>query len=699
MITRCALVSIAAMAAALPVVLGAQGTFPTTPPPPTRLAPAKLPPFEQATLSNGVRLVLVERHGLPVLSVTLGVPAGSLLDPVGKDGLASLSAALLTKGAGRRAAEEIASAIENVGGSINSGSGPHNIGISVDALSENAPLVFQLIGDAIARPTFPEKEVELLRTQTLSGLQLQLSLPATIAGRLFARGLYGDAGYGRAATPASVRSITRGDIVAFHAANVKPKGALLVIAGDITLAKAKALAEQAFTGWTGAPAAKAAALEAPARDKTEILLVHRPGSVQSNIVIGNTAFAASDPRFYALTLANRVVGEFADSRLFMILREQKSWTYGAYSAYTRRRDIGEFSATAEVRTAVTDSSVVEMLAQLRRIGAEPVTAAELTSVKESLVGRFPLQIETASQVANMVSSSIQLGLPANYLATYRTRIAAASVAELQSAAKAAIRPEASYIVVVGDAAQLYDKLAKIAPTKIVSVQGEAMTPAQLTAKVEAPKWDLSKLVASRDSFVVFVQGKPFGFQRTSLEKTADGFRYTDDTQLGTFVQQHTELVIDAALGMRSIKQTGKVQGQDMGIDVIYANGHAKGTATAFGATGLKTVTYDTVVVAGAVDDNGISLIVPLLAWAPGAKFVVPMFASGQGKASTKTYAVVGSESVTVPAGTFEAYRVEITASEGPPVTMWVSRGVGAGRVLKYAPAGAPVEIQLAKHEP
>ncbi|MDQ6828463.1 MAG: insulinase family protein [Gemmatimonadota bacterium] len=691
-------VSMAFAAAAFPIALRAQGTFPTKPPPASRLAPAKLPPFQQATLGNGVHLVLVERHDFPVLSVTLSVPAGSLLDPPGKEGLASLTGSLLTKGAGNRGAEEISSAIENVGGSISAGAGSHYMSVNVDALSENAPLVFQLVGDAIARPTFPEKEVDLARTQTLSGLQLQLSQPASIAERAFARGLYGDAGYGRRATPASVRGITRADIAAFHSANVKPAGALLVIAGDITLAKAKMLAEQALKGWTGAPATKMAEVKAPARDKTEILLVNRPGSVQSNVIVGNTAFAASDPRYYGITLANRLVGEGADSRLFMILREQKSWTYGAYSGFTRRKDIGEFSATAEVRTSVTDSSIVEMLKQLHRIGTEPATAKELSTVKESLVGRFPLQIETAQQVANNVSTAIQLGLPPDYLATFRTRLAGVTVAEVQSAAKAAIRPEAAYVVVVGDAAQLYDKLAKIAPTKIVSVQGEAMTPAQLTAKVDAPKWDLTKLAPARDSFVVFLQGKPFGFQRTSLEKTADGYRYVDDTQLGTFVQQHTELLIGPALEMRGVKQTGKMQGQDMSIDMTYANGRAKGAARTPGAAGMKTVTYDTTVVAGAVDDNAISLIVPLLPWAAGAKFVVPMFASGQGISTTKTYSVVASESVTVPAGTFDAFRVDMSGGEGQPLTMWVT-AAAPYRVLKFAPAGAPVEIQLAKHEP
>jgi zinc protease len=235
---------------------GAQGTYPTTPPAPLPVRPAHLPPFQEATLANGVHLLVIESHRAPVVSMSLSFKAGAASDPAGKEGVAGIAAGLLTKGAGSRSADEISAAIEGVGGSIGAGAGTDFLTVGVDAPSPSAELAMGLLADAAARPTFPDKEVELARTQTLSGLQLQLSDPSAIAARTFARELYGKSAYARSATPASVKAITRADLVAFQQARLRPQGALLVVAGDITLARAKSLAEAALKGWTGASATR-----------------------------------------------------------------------------------------------------------------------------------------------------------------------------------------------------------------------------------------------------------------------------------------------------------------------------------------------------------------------------------------------------------------------------------------------------------
>lgn len=687
------LIAAALLLAAASVPASAQ--YPTTPPAPAPVKPASFPPFQETTLANGLRLVLVESHRQPVLSLSLAFPAGNAYDPQGKEGLALMVADLLTKGAGKRTAEQISSAIEGVGGQISAGSGPDFLTITANVLSTSAPLAFELVADAAARPTLPESELELTRTKTLSSLQYELSQPASLASRFFLSSIYGSANpYGRLTTAASVRAITRADLVAFQKARLVPNGALLVIAGDITLADARRLATQAFAGWTGGPAAPTSVASAPARMKTEILLVNRPGSVQSNIVVGNTTWLPNDPRTYAATVANKVLGGGGDARLFMILREQKSWTYGAYSNLSRRRGIGNFQATTEVRTEVTDSALTELLAQLRRIGGEMISPTELDAAKNSLVGSFPLSIETAAQVADAVTRSKLLGLPRDYLQTYRTRLANVTAQQAEAAARAAIRPTGMLVVVVGDGEKIYDKLAKIGTVKVVDVQGNAIPAADLRPRVARLDIDMAALQPRVDSFVVMLQGRPFGFQRATLEKTGDGWRYVDDTQVGAIIQQHTEVTFGSDLAMRSTRQTGKMQGQEMKIDVAYTPGRAKGSATTPTPQGMKSVTFDTTVVASAIDDNAMSALIPALRWAPGAKIRVPIFASGKGEQRTVMLSVVGEEKVTVPAGAFDTWKVEVTGGE-QPATFYVAKDV-PHRLVRIQITGAPLEIVLAK---
>ncbi|HEX9894174.1 MAG TPA: pitrilysin family protein, partial [Gemmatimonadales bacterium] len=428
------------------VALGLSGTplpaqeYPKTPPAPLPLTAASFPPFQEETLPNGLRILVVENRKQPIVSLSLSFAAGGLFDPAGKEGLADMVAGLLTKGAGTRSAEEIAEAIEGAGGSLSAGAGSDFLSINATVLTPSLSLAFELLADVAAGPTFPEKEVGLLRTQTLSGLQVELSQPASLAERAVRKALYGEHPYGASSTPASVRAITRNDIVAFHRARVRPDGALLVLAGDVSLTEVRRLAARSLRPWISPPTPTPTVLDPPARSRPELVLVHRPGSVQSNILIGNLTFAPNDPRWYAATVANKVLGGGADSRLFMILREQKSWTYGAYSDLLRRRGTGAFIASAEVRTEVTDSALGEMLTQLRRIGSETVPAEEFEAAKGSLVGSYPLSIETAEQVAGAVANARLYGLAPDYVQTYRVRLGAINAEQAQAAAKTVVRP-------------------------------------------------------------------------------------------------------------------------------------------------------------------------------------------------------------------------------------------------------------------
>lgn len=688
------LLAAGALLAPLALPLPAQG-FPKTPPAPMPLAPAQFPPFQEAVLPNGMRLLVVENRKQPIIAVSLSFTAGAVTEPAAKAGLAGMVAGLLNKGAGARNAEQFADAIEGVGGGFAASAGDDFLQLYVNTLSRNAPLAFELLADAAIRPAFPAQEVELLRTQTLSGLQLEKSQPAAIAGRTFRQALYGAHPYGRSATEATVKAITRADVVAFHTARLRPQGALLVVAGDLSLAQARALATKAFAGWTGAPATLAALPPVPARTQAELILVHRPGSVQSNVLIGNTTRGPADPLRYAATVANEALGGGSEGRFFRILREEKGWTYGSYSELQTRRGAGAFSASGEFRTAVTDSAVTVMLQQIRALRDAVLPAQEFADRKGSLTGRFPLQVETAEQVANRVATARLLGLPADYVQTYRQKLAAVTAAEARTAAAAAFRPDQGVIVVVGDGQTLWPKLQGLARSaRLVDVDGKAMDPADLTPKASPLALPWEQLVARADSFQVRLQGNPFGFVSTRLERTAEGWRYTDQTVLGPVINQKTVVTFSATGAMQAVTQEGTAQGQPLATTLAYANGKVTGKATTPGPQGAKESAVNADVPAGALDDNVVQALLPLMPLAAGAKVPITVFQGGKGSASTWTVRVEGEESVTVPAGTFPAYKVALDGAE-QPLAFYVSTAAPR-RLLKIAFVGAPVEIVLVK---
>ena len=678
------------------VQLSSQEPFPTRPPAPTPLRPAQYPPFQEAALPNGMTLLLIENHEQPSLSASLSFRAGSAYDPAGKEGLSAIVAELLTKGTPTRSADQIAATIEGVGGNLSASSSDDFLTVSSDVLSDHADLAFELLGDVTRRATFPADEVELARTRALSSLEVELSQAEEVAARMFAKEIYGRHPYGRSTSSAAFKAITRDDVTAFAGRRLRPAGALLVVAGDITLEQARALATQAFGTWRGAPPAAPPSPAPPVKQGTDILLVHRPGSVQSNIVLGNTTFLPTDTGYYAARIATQVLGGGADSRLFLILREQKSWTYGSYAALRRNRGIGNWQATFEGRTAVTDSALAEMLRQIDRIRTDVVPDSEVAAAKGFLVGSFPLTIETPRQIAQVVATARLLGLGPDYVRRYRERLAAVSAVRARAAARRVYRRSALTIVVVGDAKELYDKIKVIGPVRLVDIGGKPIDPAELNPTGGPVAFDQTQIVARSDSFQAVVQGKPFGAQTATVRVAPDSIVFTEATTIGQFVNQSTTLVLGAAdLAVRRTDQVGTVQNQRAETHLTYAGGRVKGSALVPQQTGTpKTVTVDTMIAAGTVDDNALNLLIPALPLAEGRSFNLNVFSSGEGVVKVLTVKVAGVENVIVPAGTFESYRLELSGMQ-IPVVMYVSTA-SPRRLLRVAPVGAPLVFELVK---
>ena len=680
-----------------PVPLSAQG-FPDTPPKPTPLKPVHFPPFKEATLPNGLQLVVIEHHEQPVVSATLSFRAGGIYDPKGKEGLSDLAAELLSKGTDSRSAEQIAATIEGVGGTLSASSAEDFLTISAEALSDQAGLVFDLLGDVTLHATFPENEVELARTRALSALALQLSQPGAVAQRFFESEIYGRNPYGRSATRESYRAVTRDDVTQFARQRLRPVGALLVVAGDVTDAQARDLVAKTFAGWRGAPP-PSPALPAPAtRVATDLLLVHRPGSAQANLALGNTTILPTDAVYYPGRIATQVLGGGPDSRLFLILREQKSWTYGAYASLHRYRGLGYWQATAEVRTDVADSALRELLHQIDRIGTEVIPDSELGAAKGFLVGSFPLSIETPSQIASQVASVKLLGLGDEYLQLYRDRLAAVTALQARAAATRLYRRGALTIVVVGDGAKLYDRLRGIAPMRIVDVDGKSLMPADLTPPTGPVALDAAQFLARTDSSRVVIQGNPEGFTVSEIRRSPpDSLVYAERSNLGNGAfQQQTTIVFEPATGtVRQVDQVTTQQGQKAETHLTYAGGRVKGASAAPQPDGsVKRFEIDTALPPGTVDENAVPFVVPALPLAAGKTFVLTFFTPSENAIKVLTFKVGAPEAVTVPAGTFQGFRIDVTGSR-VPFTMFVGADTPR-RVLKTEFVGQPFVVELLK---
>jgi zinc protease len=480
----CAASALAAAACAPAAPVGAPGPgaavgIPATVPDPLPEPPVTFPPFEEFRLANGLEVIHVRHAVQPIANATLYFRVGGADDPAERAGRAAMAADLLTKGTATRTAEQISEAIEGVGGSLWAAADADFVTVSSTVLADDLPLAVELLADVTRRPTFPADEVELVRQRTLSGLQAALGQPGEIARRRFVREVYGEGHpYGVSPTPGTVRAVTRAELQALHDRGFRPDNAVLVIAGAVDPLRAQRLAELHFGDWAAAGAPARAGLPNPQPPaETRIALVHRPGAVQATIRVGHLGIRPHEPDFFALEVMNRVLGGGFTSRLMQRLRDQLGWTYGAGSGFTLPREVGVFSVSTDVRTAVADSAVVEILAQLRALRDGSVEPAEMQSSVRYLVGNFPLSIETAGQIAGRIARARLLGRPMEHLTQYRERVLEVTPDDIARAARAHVHPDRTVVVVVGDATQLLPRLTGIAPLRLYDVEGAPLDPA------------------------------------------------------------------------------------------------------------------------------------------------------------------------------------------------------------------------------
>lgn len=661
------------------------------PPAPLPARPLAFPPFEEFTLPNGLQVIVVEKHDQPIVNANLYIRAGGAADPAGKTGLASLMAEVLTKGTASRSAKQIATTIESVGGSITAGAADDYVVVSDNVLTEQLPLAIELLSDVALHPTFPADELEIARTRTVSALKVALAQAATVAQRRFAEEVYGKGNaYSRAPLPETVGAIQRADLDAFHDRYFRPGNAILVVSGDVGTSRVQELTRRYFGGWKAGTAPAVALGEPPPRDATTIYLVHRPGSVQSNILVGNSAITPDDPDFYPLEVLNKIVGGGTDSWLFTILREQKGWTYGAYTSVARPKGTGYFVANAEVRTAVTDSALVEMLHLLRQARDQEVSKRDLDAAKSFLVGSFPLRIQTAGQIAAQLAENRLLGLDVSDLVGYRDRIEAVTPADIQRVAREYVRPDKAVIVVVGDATKVYPTLQGIAPIVLMALDGTPMQPSDLTVQASTEKRDASGLQPMTLTYQVAVQGNAIGTASVVLAKEGAVWVGTQSVSAGGAVQE-SEARFDDAFTPRSASQSVTQGAMHMEITTAYADGKVTGTAKLPAQMGGDKA-IDTEVPAGTILSGIEPWILATTELQVGKTITIPIFESQSATAVNAVFRVTAAEDVTVPAGTFATFKVDGTI--GPQKqTLWLRKD--APHISVKEEVGAqPVTIEL-----
>jgi len=439
--------------------------FRRQPPAPLPSRPISLPTPREFKLPNGLSIVIVEDSRLPLVSFRLAFRFGDAHDPAELPGLCDMLAGLLTEGTESRSSREIADEVARMGATLTAGASSDYTAVAGSALSRFNDSILELIADVTRRPSFPENEVELVRQNSKESLKQQRAQPSFLATEMVSRVMFGDHPYAVVApTPESIDATTREALVNFHRRKFVPNNGVFIIVGDIDADKTIKRLEELFGDWGRGEDLVSDFPAPPVRTARAAYLIDRPGSAQSNIVIANHGITRTNPDYFPLLLMHTVLGATASSRLFMNLREDKGYTYGAYSNLDARRTAGTLRSSAEVRTPVTGDSLKEFFYELNRIRDERVSQKEIADAKSYLTGVFPIRLETQEGLIDQLVQIRMLGLPDDYLTTYRDRVQAVTIDQIQRVAQTYLQPDIAAVIVVGDGAQVTNQIKRITET-------------------------------------------------------------------------------------------------------------------------------------------------------------------------------------------------------------------------------------------
>lgn len=440
----------------------------------------KLPRPQEFHLPNGLTVLVLERNQLPTVDFALWIKSGALQDPKDLPGLAKFTADMLREGTTHRNSSQIASEVDAIGASLQPSArfGSSHSQVVASGLVENTAKLLDLMSDVVENPTFPQDELAKYKTRQLAELQQERADPDFLSMERFYRVLYGDFPAAVIApTPASIKAVTSDALKQFHDRYYAPNNAILGVAGDVQAKQIMALIEKYFGAWKKQPLSEPRLAALPAPAPTRVYLVDRPGSVQTNIMAGNYSLRRTDPDFIPLRVMNRILGDGPTGRLFLNLREEKGYTYGAYSYYTADTYPGAFIAETQVRNAVTDGSMHELMFELKRIRDQAVPENDLEDARHAIVAGFALSLERPSTLLNYWMTSKYFGLPEDYWDRYPAEVAKVTPAVVQRVARKYVDLDHLQVVCVGDGKQIKGVLGKYGTVEVYDTNGKPVTAA------------------------------------------------------------------------------------------------------------------------------------------------------------------------------------------------------------------------------
>jgi predicted Zn-dependent peptidase len=421
---------------------------PTLGPPPK----VSLPPIVTRQLPNGLKLMIVEQHELPLADFVLVIGSGGTMDPATKGGVANLTSSMLTEGTTSRSALEIADQVAFLGIGLNAGSSWDAATINLHTPTSELDSALALFSDVVLHPAFRTEDFERVRKNRLTALVQLKDRPTAIADQAYAAILYGTGhpyGHNLLGTEASVTGMSAADLQSFYKANFIPNNSTLIVVGDVTPDQVEKKIAALFSGWQRGNVSPFTFTNAPKAGPTTVYLVDKPGAAQSSFRIGSIGVPRSTKDYFALNVMNTILGGTFTSRLMQNLRETHGYTYGARSRFDMRQSAGPFTASAEVVAAKTDSGLVEFMKELNAI-RDTVPAVELNKAKRFLQLSMPSDFETTQQIANQLIPVVLYGLPMDYYNNYVSNIENITQADVQRVARQYINPASLAIVIVGD---------------------------------------------------------------------------------------------------------------------------------------------------------------------------------------------------------------------------------------------------------
>jgi len=437
----------------------------------------RLPRGADRKLKNGLTVVVLENHRVPSVSLNLLLPATTLDDPAGMPGVAEAVADMLKQGTASRNAKQIAESVAELGATLNVNAqyGSRTTDLMASSLVENLDAVLDIAADVLLRPTFPQEELDKWKARKLSALQQARTNPFFLANERLYKALYsGDARSINATSADAVKRITRDDLVKFYKTYYRPGNALLGVTGDITPDAITAKLDKYLGSWeTGSAIEPKLPVNGPVAEK-KVYLVNRPNSVQTMLVFTNLAIDRTNPDYIACMVMNRVLGDGPSARLFRNIREDKGYTYGAYSNFLAARYLNHFSASASVRTEVTAPAIDEFLKEFRTIRETAVPKEELDNAKRAIVANFALSLENQSGVLRQVLTQRMYGLPANYWDLYPEKVMAVNATEVQRVAQKYIPLNNVQLIAVGDSSKIAEALKKFGPVEEFDAEGKRL---------------------------------------------------------------------------------------------------------------------------------------------------------------------------------------------------------------------------------